>query len=101
MSIPLSSTYISLGPELTHPSYLVLMRPPTRELCLDALEDLYRNGACYIYFYVFGVIILTRFFYNSRRSSSPNDQVAPEMEATRSPRRSETAATGEASISSH
>ncbi|KAL1957994.1 hypothetical protein VTO42DRAFT_5206 [Malbranchea cinnamomea] len=23
--------------------YLVLMRPPTRELCLDALEDLYKN----------------------------------------------------------
>lgn len=47
---------------LIYISYLVLMRPPTRELCLDALEDLYKNGKCQImqygYFYIV-VMILT------------------------------------------
>lgn len=28
---------------LTRPSYLVLYRPPVREMCLDALEELYKT----------------------------------------------------------
>lgn len=42
-SLPWLVQTIAQATRLIHGSYLILVRPPVRDLCIDALEDLWRN----------------------------------------------------------